>query len=508
MADQGIERITAPPGRDRYALPPAPFLNRRRLCPAAEDLASRVWRRSWSPRVVAGLAAIADILVVSGAGAACAVLAGSNATGVLVATLLASVIGAGTALAFRAAGLYDVRALLLCAAAGVRAGAAWSAVVVTSLLLTLATTGRLAPDPAWWGAFLCAATAALASVRLAAALILGEAMRGGLLERRTVLVGGGAPAQALLRALAAGPAHDVRVLGYFDDRDDTRSPDALPACPKLGNTDDLVEFVRRVPVDLVLFTLPVTAEDRILAMLRKLLMLPVDIRLSAHQSRLRLRSRCYSRVGGIPVVDVADRPVTDWDAVLKGAFDRVVGLVLLALLAPVMLLTAITLRLSGPGPLLVREERYGFNSEVIQVLRFRIPDEVESAEGPPPSRLALRARALAQLIGRTGIASLPQLLTVVFSHSLSLVGPAPHPPLPRSGTECDAVVNGYFARHRVKPGLTGWAQIQAGGSEIDQTSAAQGRIEHDLYYIENWSMLLDLYILAMTPLARLRAGRE
>jgi lipopolysaccharide/colanic/teichoic acid biosynthesis glycosyltransferase len=508
MAEPGTEGLTSRSGKDRYALPPAPFLNRRRLCPAAEELAARVWPRAWPPRIVAGLSAIADLAAIVLAGFAAALAGGYEIRDVLLGTVLSTGVGIGTVVAFHSAGLYEIRALYSPRIFGLRAAAAWSAVCATCLFMTLAVARGLVPDPSWWGAFLVAASAALGAVKLAQAAILAAALPRGLLERRTVLVGGGPPAQAILRALRAGPSGDVRVLGYFDDRDDSRVPDSLPGCPKLGDTDDLVEFVRRVPVDLVLFTLPFTAEDRILDMLRKLWLLPVDIRLAAHQSRLRLRARCYSRVGGIPVVDLADRPVADWDAVLKTAFDRAGGAVLLLLLAPVMLMVACVLRLSGTGPVLVREQRYGFNNEIIEVLRFREPVPPPATAGASREPRLEAQRTLAILMRRTGIASLPQLVNVVFGGKLSLVGPAPHPPEPRAAVQgCDDVVDGYFARHKVKPGITGWAQI-AGLDGLEEPVSVQRRIESDLYYIENWSILLDLYILAMTPFARSRPRAE
>ena len=117
----------------------------------------------------------------------------------------------------------------------------------------------------------------------------------------------------------------MRLLGVFDDRGDDRSPTVCGGLPKLGTVDDLVEFARRTRVDLVLFSLPISAEGRILQMLKKLWVLPVDIRLSAHTNKLRFRPRSYSYIGNVPVLDVFDRPIADWDVVMKWLFDQVVG---------------------------------------------------------------------------------------------------------------------------------------------------------------------------------------
>ena len=125
------------------------------------------------------------------------------------------------------------------------------------------------------------------------------------------------------------------MLGVFDDRGDERSPDTVEGFPKLGNVDDLVEFARSTRVDLVIFALPITAEQRILQMLRKLWVLPIDIRLAAHANRLRFRPRSYSYVGEVPVLDIFDKPIADWDVVVKLAFDKIVGALALIALSPV-----------------------------------------------------------------------------------------------------------------------------------------------------------------------------
>src|SRR5262249_15274478 len=141
--------------------------------------------------------------------------------------------------------------------------------------------------------------------------------------------------------------------------------------PKLGTVDDLVEFARRTRVDLVIFSMPISAENRILQMLKKLWVLPVDIRLSAHSNKLRFRPRSYSYIGNIPVLDVFDRPIADWDVVMKWLFDKVVGGLLLLAALPVMLVVAIAIKATSRGPVFFKQKRYGFNNELIEVYKFR-----------------------------------------------------------------------------------------------------------------------------------------
>ena len=141
--------------------------------------------------------------------------------------------------------------------------------------------------------------------------------------------------------------------------------------PKLGTVDDLVAYARRTKLDLVVFTLPISAERRILQMLAKLWILPIDIRLSAHMSKLRLRPRSYSYIGTVPVLDVVDKPIADWDLVLKWMFDKIVGSTLLILLSPILIAAAVAVKLDSKGPVLFRQKRYGFNNELIEVFKFR-----------------------------------------------------------------------------------------------------------------------------------------
>jgi Undecaprenyl-phosphate glucose phosphotransferase len=331
--------------------------------------------------------------------------------------------------------------------------------------------------------------------------------KAGRLARRAVVVGGGDFGQELLRDLGRAKTSEIRMLGVFDDRSDDRAPQTVEGFPKLGNVDDLVEFARHTRIDLVIFALPITAEQRILQMLRKLWVLPIDIRLAAHANRLRFRPRSYSYVGQVPVLDLFDKPIADWDVVIKLAFDKIVGALALLALSPVLLATAIAVKLDSPGPILFRQRRYGFNNELIEVYKFRsmYVDKTDAAAARLVTRDDPRVTRVGRFIRKASLDELPQLFNVVFKGNLSLVGPRPHAVHAKAADrQYDEVVDGYFARHRVRPGITGWAQVNGWRGETDTHEKIQQRVEHDLYYIENWSILFDLYILAVTPMALIK----
>ena len=358
----------------------------------------------------------------------------------------------------------------------------------------------------WLATFFAGGLAALVVERFALVALVGAQMQRGHFDRRTAIVGGGAVAEDLIRALDAQAESGVRIVGVFDDRGDMRSDTVVAGYPKLGSVNDLVAYARTTRLDLIIFTIPITAEDRILQMLAKLWVLPIDIRLSAQASKLRLRPRAYSYLGSVPVLDVFDKPMADWDIVAKSLFDRVVGLAMLAALAPVMLGVALAVRLTSPGPVLFRQKRYGFNNELIEVYKFRSMYVNQSDAGAAKlvTRDDPRVTPVGRFIRRTSLDELPQLFNVI-KGELSLVGPRPHALQAKAAnTLYDQVVDGYFARHKVKPGITGWAQVNGWRGETDTSDKIQKRVEHDLHYIENWSILFDLKIMLATPVSLFR----
>jgi Undecaprenyl-phosphate glucose phosphotransferase len=361
----------------------------------------------------------------------------------------------------------------------------------------------------WMAAWYLVGFGALAIERVFLAQFVALLVSAGRLQQRAVIVGGGAIGADLLRELAKNGEAEVQLLGVFDDRSDERSPDTVEGYPKLGNVDDLVDFARSTRVDLVIFALPITAEQRILQMLRKLWVLPIDIRLAAHANRLRFRPRSYSYVGKVPVLDLFDKPIADWDIVIKQTFDRVVGALALVALSPVLAATAVAIKLDSRGPVFFKQKRFGFNNELIEIYKFRSMrvDQLDPTAAKLVTRDDPRVTRVGRFIRKTSIDELPQLINVVFKGDLSLVGPRPHAVHAKAADrQYDEVVDGYFARHRVKPGITGWAQVNGWRGETDTHEKIQQRVEHDLYYIENWSILFDLYILAITPVSLIKSG--
>jgi Undecaprenyl-phosphate glucose phosphotransferase len=477
------------------------------LSPAALQVASQPFVRAYSPIVLAGTVRLIEVALVALVGVivylSYVVPADGFAWHYVVAIAGISLLAM---LAFQAADIYQIQAFRGHEKQYMRLASAWSVVFLVAAGVSFFAKAGDQFSRVWLAGFYALGLCTLIAFRRALFLLVRRWTREGRLDRRTVLVGADANGESLIHSLAAQRDSDVRVIGVFDDRGEQRSPASCKGVQKLGTVDNLVEFARHTRVDLVIFSLPISAESRILQMLKKLWVLPVDIRLAAHTNKLRFRPRSYSYIGNVPVIDIFDKPIADWDVVMKWLFDKIVGTLALIFVSPIMLAVALAIKLDSKGPVLFKQRRYGFNNELIEVYKFRsmYVERTDASAETLVTKDDPRVTRVGRFIRKTSLDELPQLFNVVFAGNLSLVGPRPHAVHAKAANRIyDEAVDGYFARHRVKPGITGWAQINGWRGETDSQEKIQRRVEHDLYYIENWSIPFDLYIIARTPFALL-----
>jgi Undecaprenyl-phosphate glucose phosphotransferase len=410
-------------------------------------------------------------------------------------------------LAFQVADIYQLQAFRGLEKQYMRLASAWSVVFLIVIGASFfSKTGDMF-SRVWLGTYFMAGLVALVASRKILYYAVRHWTRQGRLTRRTVIVGGGTPGAHVIESLRQQKDSGVEIIGLFDDRGDDRSSADCAGERKLGTVDQLVEFARRTRVDLVIFSLPISAEGRILQMLKKLWVLPLDIRLAAHTNKLQFRPRSYSYIGSVPVIDIFDRPIADWDVVMKWLFDKFIGGLLLLAALPAMAVIAIAIKLDSRGPVLFKQRRYGFNNDLIEVYKFRsmYVDKTDASASKLVTKDDPRVTRVGRFLRKASLDELPQLFNVAIKGNLSLVGPRPHAVNAKAEARLyDEAVDGYYARHRVKPGITGWAQINGWRGETDTHEKIQKRVEHDLYYIENWSVLFDLFILARTPVSLLK----
>ena len=458
-----------------------------------------------SVRVVTATTRAAEGLLLALAGAVIAVFHpgfGPTGPGSFYLPLIAAV-GLAFPLLATALGLYQISGLLRPLDRITRLFTAWTLIFAAIAVAVFMSKSGADYSRIWLSTWYLSGLGILVLSRAAVSRLVRHWNRNGQLSRYAVLVGGGEPAGKLLDALEASKNNDVSVVGIFDDRDGVRSPPVVNSLPRLGTVSELIDFVRRARIDLLLVTLPLSAEDRLLHILKRLWVLPVDIRLSAYSQKLHYRPRAYSYIGNIPFLDVFDKPLGDWGQIIKTLEDKIIAAIAVLLLSPLMLLVALAIRLDSRGPVLFKQKRYGFNNELIEVFKFRSMyyDMSDADAAKLVTRGDPRVTRVGRFLRRSSLDELPQFFNVLRGE-LSLVGPRPHATKAKAADQLyNDVVDGYFARHRVKPGITGWAQINGWRGETDTAEKLQRRVEHDLYYIENWSLSFDLYILWRTPIA-------
>jgi Undecaprenyl-phosphate glucose phosphotransferase len=313
------------------------------------------------------------------------------------------------------------------------------------------------------------------------------ARRQGMNLRRAVVVGGGGPAVEILSALRRRPDIGVRVLGVVGDKQ------ADAGASWLGRFEELRAILDREQVDLVLIALPHDEYGRLGAILTDIGDDPLAIHLVPDVLSLVSMRGGIEEFEGVPILHLRESPLYGWNRILKRGVDVAVGGVALVVLGPVLLLIALAIKLTSPGPVLLRQERMGLDGRAFSMLKFRtMRADAEADSGPVwATPRDDRRTAVGGVLRRVSLDELPQLLNVL-KGDMSLVGPRPERPVFVEAFRHR--IPGYMLRHKVKAGMTGWAQINGwrGNTSLEK------RIEYDLYYIERWSLAFDLKILVQT----------
>jgi putative colanic acid biosysnthesis UDP-glucose lipid carrier transferase len=312
-------------------------------------------------------------------------------------------------------------------------------------------------------------------------------------RRRAVVVGAGNLGVKVAKALSVGFDSGVDCVGYFDDRaDDRLHPEALAS--HLGGLKDVAAYVSANGVREVYITLPLGSQPRIVDLLERvqgttasLYFVPDVFGISIIQGRLQ-------DMNGVPVVGICETPFTGTNELVKRSSDLILAMIILLLVSPLLLAVAIGVKLSSPGPVIFAQRRNGLDGSEITVYKFRsmttLDDDGHVAQA---TRNDPRVTRFGAFIRKTSLDELPQFFNVL-NGSMSIVGPRPH--AVAHNELYRQVIKAYMVRHKVKPGITGWAQVNGQRGETDTLEKMQSRVEYDLEYLRNWTLRLDLQIIA------------
>lgn len=365
--------------------------------------------------------------------------------------------------------------------------------------LGLATHWTYAPDIAQWVIRAMFVTWIALNVLHALMFIIArQLVRAGWLSENVVIVGATPNARRLIERNA--DARELNIVGIFDDRL-SRAPKRLNGAPLLGKLDDLFAWDRLPEIDRIVVTVTSDARDRVRDMTERLRVLPQRVVLLLDLDGFDPETESLAQIAHSPAAYVSGRPHDARRAMSKRIFDLVVATSVLILLSPILALLALAIKLESPGLAIFRQNRHGFNNQIIKVWKFRsMRDDPGATQRITHQTIAddPRITPIGRFIRQTSIDELPQLINVI-KGEMSLVGPRPHAVgMTAEEQEVQNVVGDYAHRHRAKPGITGWAQINGSRGPVHTKDLVRERVRLDMEYVNRSSLWFDLYILMMT----------
>jgi putative colanic acid biosynthesis UDP-glucose lipid carrier transferase len=377
----------------------------------------------------------------------------------------------------------------------------WIPVVGLLALLGWASRTLDAFEPRMLAAWAVATPVALFAAHRLLPLLLPRILASEAMRKVAVIAGANELGRRLAIRLREEPMLGLRVAGYFDDRAPGRLSN-LPAGENLGSLEALADYCRTHRVDVIYIALPMASQPRILKLLDVLRDTTASIYFVPDIFVFDLIQARVDSIGGLPVVAVCETPFTGLDGVMKNLSDFVLAFLILVMISPLLLAVAIGVKLSSPGPVLFRQRRYGLDGRKIVVYKFRSMTVAEDGDVVrQATRNDARVTRFGAFLRRTSLDELPQFINVLQGR-MSIVGPRPH--AVAHNELYRKLIPGYMIRHKVKPGITGLAQVNGLRGETDTVDKMKARVAYDLEYLRHWSLLLDLQIILKTVLVVLR----
>ena len=378
---------------------------------------------------------------------------------------------------------------------------AWSATVATVVLFVFATkTSEEYSRVVSFGWF-ALALIVLCAWRFVVRFVLRAIRTNGKNIRRVAILGATPSARDLCAQIEERPWMGIRVQGVYDDRGSDRREDLLDAaCPYLGKASELVKACRDGRIDVVYIALPLRAEPRIAEVMKAFADTTATVYLMADFLRYHQMTPTFTSLGSVQLISLHDTPFHGISTVEKRLEDIVVGSLILTLISLPLVVISVLVKATSRGPIFFRQRRYGLNGKEIRILKFRTMTVCE--DGPSiqqAQRNDARVTPLGRFLRRTSLDELPQFLQVI-AGQMSIVGPRPHAVAHNESYR--KVIPSYMLRHKVKPGITGWAQVNGWRGETPEVGQMKKRVEHDLEYIGRWTVLWDLKIILMTIIGR------
>lgn len=374
---------------------------------------------------------------------------------------------------------------------------AWTVAFLLLLVLGVWTSMRL-NESGWWFASVYMLTGLnLLASHMIVRVLMETLTTSGYMSRRTAIVGFNRLGLEIAHNATRAGDCGMKVVGIYDDRRNERLEKLTDSpVPFLGTSHQLLESIGKGEIDTVLITLPMRAEKRIQGLLDILANSTVSVYLVPDFFVFELIHSRWTQVGGLPVVSVFESPIYGVDGWIKRIVDLVLSVIGVVLISPILLVCAVLIRWTSPGPVFFRQKRYGLDGKEILVWKFRT---MYTCDNGPVVKQATkddpRVTPVGRILRKTSLDELPQLFNVI-AGNMSLVGPRPH--ATAHNEHFRSLIRGYMMRHKVKPGITGLAQVFGSRGETDTLEKMEHRISLDHRYLREWSLWLDFKILLRT----------
>ena len=373
---------------------------------------------------------------------------------------------------------------------------AWGVVLVALIMLAFLTKSGALYSRGWLGLWAVFGWVGLMAFHSAMRIGLRWLRQRGYNVRRVALIGAGRLGRDVVQHLREAPWTGFVLAGIYDD-DPGLHGHTVEGVPVAGSPDDLVMRAKAGGLEEIWLTLPLRAEERMKEIMLQLRNTTVNVRFVPNIFGFSLLNHSMGEVAGVPVLNLNTSPMMGVNRLAKALEDRILAALILILASPLMVLIALAVKLSSPGPVFFRQKRHGWDGKPIKIYKFR----TMVLHTEPPGcvtqchRYDMRVTRLGAFLRRTSLDELPQFINVLQGR-MSIVGPRPH--AMEHNDQYKELIDDYMQRHKVKPGITGWAQVNGWRGETDTLEKMQKRVEYDLHYISNWSLWLDLKIIVLT----------
>lgn len=460
--------------------------------------ANRQKRSSLSRQLFGDLTSISDGILILTSGILAHILYFPlfSTTGNWTLTLTGAALGASlTVLVMRYRGIHTLSSLLEWSRNFGKVLSTWALTFLGLIAIAFLVKSAGTYSRGWAITWFFFSAASLGMGHLAYAWALRKLSSAGHLRRNIAVVGAGSIGKSFIDHASARDPY-LHVVGVFDTRAENGRENDL-VLPVNGDLEDLIQLAQNQRVDDIIIALPHAAKTRILSIAERLAVLPINVKLSPDEIGYSFLNNTMEVLGGVHTQIIHTPPISNWARVAKALEDRILAVTFLVLAWPLFGFIALAIKLNSPGPVFFKQQRHGFNHEIIKIYKFRsMTVQEDGATVKQATKSDQRVTKIGFWLRRTSLDELPQLINVALGE-MSLVGPRPH--ALAHNEEYAELIKHYAQRHKVKPGITGWAQINGYRGETTDPRLMEKRIQHDLFYIEHWSIWLDLKIIALTP---------